>query len=76
MRLLERRQADSNCCTSFCRALPSHSAMTPKTDANLTKKTKITSKKRSYYFFSRTNSFDVFLSLCPLLPSFRLLMSN
>lgn len=27
--VFKRRQADSNRCTSFCRALPSHSATTP-----------------------------------------------
>ena len=54
MRFLKRRQADSNCCGSFCRALPSHSAMTPKTDANLNKILMISIKNEAYSFFSKT----------------------
>ena len=61
-----RRQADSNCCTSFCRALPSHSAMTPKTDANLEKILLISTKKRAYSFFVLLMSIRI-LKLLPII---------
>ena len=63
-----RRQADSNRCGSFCRAQPSHSAMTPKNQvANLTKKLHFTIKNFSIYLFSNKYNLVVNLVLYPFL---------